>query len=127
MAAPTKQVRDFARRLTVFRERSGYGQRAIGEALGVSQSLVSYWECATYVPEPALVFKLEKVLQLEPGTLSATLGYMPLRNPSSIIEAIEGDLELDEDSKSVLLHTYTAVAAQGRFNRNRPRRGRIAG
>ncbi len=52
-------------------------QRALADALGVKQPTVSAWLSGESEPASAVVFELERVLELPPGHLSRHLGYLP--------------------------------------------------
>lgn len=87
-------------------------QRQIAEMLGYQQSSMSSWENGKQLPEPIIVFALEKALTLPPGFLSQHLGYLPLDQdeaPTNVLDAIRKDPGLAEDGKEALIRCYLAL------------------
>jgi len=86
-------------------------QEELAGLLGTTQSSVSGWVNGKYEPSAATVFAMERVLELEPGTLSRPLGYLPV-DPASHSVTVEGaiaDSQLDEDDKAALAAVYRAL------------------
>lgn len=89
----------------------------LGEA--VAQSTVSEWENGDRIPDPQRVFALERVLNCEPGELSAHLGYFPVGEIPGVLQAIDVDAEVSDDMKQVLRTIYTDHVGRSRKRRNR--------
>lgn len=89
-----------------------YTQTEFGEVLGdVRQSSISGWcSGASLPPDVETVFRIEKLLDLEPGELSRLLGFLPVRN-LSVADAVMADNQLDEAGRQIVLSTYREVAA----------------
>src|SRR5215212_8380945 len=96
-ALPTAaQKNEFRRMLVETRARRRLSQRELGKAAGVSKAAVSQWEVGRSLPVPANVPNLERALEVEPGTLSRLLGYLPITSGDDnttldVIEAIRQD------------------------------------
>lgn len=97
-------------------------QNDIAEALGVSQSMVSYWCKGRSAPEPDKVFSLERLLRCTAGELSQHLGYLPItegRPPPDIEAAVMASADLTPTGKRTALEVIRAL-----MDYHRPRRGR---
>lgn len=93
-------------------------QQWLANELGVSQSAISQWIKAQTEPLPPRVFEIERVLGVEPGTLSRLLGYRPDDGADtlSVEAAILADPSLTDDQKNRFLGLFrdiTAPAARG--------------
>ena len=128
--ATSEQREAFRRALQRARREHGWSQRKLSDALGLSHSTVSYWERGAGVPEPANVIELERVLELESGTLARLLGYMPvatMRNEMiSVLDAIMADSELDVRQRELLATMYRELVRQRHAERSerKPRKGK---
>ena len=88
-------------------ERMGelHGRRPYG------QSTVGTWIARTELT-PALVFDIERALDLPAGHLSKLLGYVPVGAtppPGSVVDAIEADPLLDDRGRRSLVAAYRAL------------------
>jgi transcriptional regulator with XRE-family HTH domain len=95
-------------------------QNALGEAVGVTQSMVSDWGRGTREPSQAQLELVEQALSLAPGDLTRLLGYLPLSyaaQPSSVYDALEADAHLDRKSKDALMVMYLHMVATDRAER----------
>jgi len=96
-------------------------QRELARALGFSHSTISYWELGKGLPEPANVVELERVLELESGTLSRLLGYMPVatmqREMVGVLDAIMADPGLGARERELLATMYRELLRQRRTER----------
>lgn len=110
MAATGEQKRAFGKalqgRVTTKAERE-----ALAEQLGVSPEAVRTWTTGERVPDPDVVFTIEKQLKLKSGTLSRHLGYLPLdaRDSLSVEAAIAADATINEDGRRYLLAVLRAA------------------
>jgi DNA-binding XRE family transcriptional regulator len=75
-----KRMEEFSLHLMLCRRRLRINQTQFGSMIGLSQPLVSHLESGEWEPVPSLVFTIEKVLALAPGSLSCHLGYLPCRS-----------------------------------------------
>src|SRR5687768_11088382 len=78
-----------------------------------SQSAVSYWLSAKYVPSPTQVFAIEEALSLRPGTLSRIVGYLPAssRSVRSVGDAIDTDPRLTANGRRIVRAVYQELVA----------------
>ncbi len=117
-ALPTPAQKDeFRRTLVETRTRRRLSQRDLGKAAGVSKAAVSQWEVGRSLPVPAKVPNLERALELEPGTLSRLLGYLPItsgddKTTLDVIEAIRRDARLGEHGQELLIAMYRQLVRQ---------------
>lgn len=103
-----KRTRREAFQLSLGRHLSERGaQTRLADELGVPLTTVNSWLSTRIPDDPLQVFEIERVLDLEPGTLSRSLGYMPMDAVDVSIttpeEAIIADGSLGRDDKEVLL------------------------
>ena len=88
-------------------------QEDLARILGTTQSSVSGWINGKYEPAAATVFCIERSLDMDPGTLSRPLGYLPVE-PASRTVSVEGAIaqntQLDEDQKAALTALYRVLA-----------------
>ncbi len=78
MTLQGKRVREFGEALARAMSVRGMTHRRLGEELGVTQSAISAWKSGAAEPSPRTVFAIERALELPPGHLSRTLGYVPI-------------------------------------------------
>lgn len=104
----------FAEAVREARGAQGLTQRALAEVVGLSQNAVARWEIGESAPgTPASVFHLEGVLDLEPGSLSIHLGYLPVgANLCGVELAIRSDSDLDAPMKAALLTFYHSAVGR---------------
>lgn len=101
-------LRRFGGAVTDARIARDLSQDELADKAGVSQSNVSGWELGRWAPDPDDVFKLERVLRLQPGTLSTHLGYEPVKvatKPPDVIGAVMAS-SLDSIDKRALAGLY---------------------
>jgi transcriptional regulator with XRE-family HTH domain len=117
----SQQQQAFRQALAHARQERGWSQRELAREMGLSQSAVSYWEQGKSLPEPFNVVELERVLELESGTLARLLGYMPAatmrREMATVLDAIMADPELGERERELLLTMYRELVRQRRGDR----------
>lgn len=82
-------------------------QRAIADELGIPPTTLSGWVKGRRTPSNDEAIQLEEVLELEPGTLTVHLGFLPLGarevNIASVEEAVIADARLGGDQKRIVL------------------------
>jgi transcriptional regulator with XRE-family HTH domain len=94
-------------------------QEDLARLIGTTQSSVSGWINGKYEPPAGTVFKMERLLEVDPGLLSRPLGYLPLEGPQATVgvpTAIAQASVLDEDEKAVLIGLYELLS--GRHQRS---------
>jgi transcriptional regulator with XRE-family HTH domain len=111
LAAKKQRMEAFGRGLAQARKAKGLTQGQLAERSGVTQSAVSGWEAAKYLPDdPTDVFELERVLKVPVGFLSQHLGYVPRNrrsDPANDVEtAIEESPLLTKVQKTMLVGAY---------------------
>jgi transcriptional regulator with XRE-family HTH domain len=111
-----EQKASFRRGLRRAREAAGYSQSGLSLKIGVSRSAVWQWEGGRAVPTEENVAALERELELQPGSLSLLLGYLPAgaveREMISVIEALEADPKLGERERELLASMYRQLVKQ---------------
>jgi transcriptional regulator with XRE-family HTH domain len=116
-----EQREAFKQAITHARRGHGWSQRKLAEKLGVSHSTVAFWEQGKTLPTSVNVVDLERVLELEPGTLARLLGYMPLdtmqREMRTVLDAIMADPDLGQRERDLLLAMYRELVRQRRAER----------
>lgn len=99
-------------------DRLGMSQTAlaaeVGRALGrgpVSQPWISEIRRGAKEPSVEVAFAIEEVVGVKPGQLTRHLGYVPAgaRASASVVDAIEGDVRLDDRGRRSLLAAYGAL------------------
>jgi transcriptional regulator with XRE-family HTH domain len=77
---------------------------------GSIQSTVSQWVRGEAEPRPVVVFAIEQALELEPGTLSQHLGYLPIvthgEAPADLVDVLDADSLLSDSEKDVVRRMY---------------------
>lgn len=115
MLIMARDIEAFRRTLRLAMDRRGMSQTDLADKLGVSQNSVSTWLLGRSVPEPERVFAIERALDLEPGSLSAHLGYVPSDAPDTVKpgfrEYVNAMPELDDTAKRAILGAYDAVVS----------------
>lgn len=80
----------------------------LADTLGVATSGISQWTTSRATPSPDTVFRIEEALGLKPGTLSKTLGYLPVnaRQILTVPQAVDLDDQLTPLGRRLLLSAY---------------------
>ncbi|MCR5040482.1 MAG: helix-turn-helix domain-containing protein [Clostridia bacterium] len=94
---------DFGVRLKELRKENGMTQRQLAERLGVTKSMVSYYELSERFPSPEILIRLAKVFRT---TTDSLLG---LEKNTGFIDV--GDL--DEKQKRLLMVFLEALRDRG--------------
>jgi transcriptional regulator with XRE-family HTH domain len=114
--ASAAQRAAFSQALQRARNDAGLSQGALARTLRVSRSAVSQWELALTAPRPDTTTKLERLLQLEPGSLGRLLGQVPADTAKpgsiSVSEAIEADPRLGRRERDLLIAMYRQLIRQ---------------
>ena len=89
-------------------------QRQLGIDLELSShSIINRWRHGVSEPDPEMVFAIEELLDVAPGSLSAHLGYLPLTAAKSgrvdVLKAIEADAVLPEWGKEIMRTSYREI------------------
>lgn len=112
--------RVFAAALAQARQGLGLSQARLAERLGMGQSAAWSWEQGEVEPSPEIVFALERELELDGGSLSRHLGYLPLSagdpRPSALA-GIAADPDLDENGRRLLIALYREIVRPKRRKR----------
>lgn len=102
----------FIRDLYGVMEQKGVTQRELRDELGWgSHTTMNRWRHLIAEPLPDEVFELERILGVAPGTLSAHLGYMPLKAErlAGVEAAVEADQIIPPWGKEILLTAYREI------------------
>jgi transcriptional regulator with XRE-family HTH domain len=108
------RLRPFGEALAEALVARGRTQRELADALGITQSAISAWKYGNAEPAPPTVFRIERALGVDPGSLSVHLGFVPAGADVSALgggaysfeAAIAGDGRLDERGRRVLRAAY---------------------
>lgn len=107
---------DFVRTLDWLMNERGLSQRRFVADIGLSSHTeITRWKTLAYEPRPETVFEIEEYFDLAPGTLSRTLGYLPVSARS--VPPNAGDFEamviahdvLPKWGKEILLTAYREI------------------
>jgi hypothetical protein len=90
--------------------------RALNEAgLLVHQPSMSHWMRGDYEPPRLVVVEMERLLDLTPGLLARTLGWLPLAAVAMTVSDVETAILADElltpEQRDVLLVAYRSLIA----------------
>ena len=114
--ASAAQRAAFSQALQRARKDAGLSQGVLARTLRVSRSAVSQWELGLTAPRPDTTTKLERLLQLEPGSLGRLLGQVSADTAKpgsiSVSEAIEADPRLGRRERDLLLAMYRQLIRQ---------------
>jgi excisionase family DNA binding protein len=104
-------VKAFGIALREARHLRGLTQAVVAAELGVTQQLVGNWEQGSRRAQPAHATQLEDLLDLDDGTLTRHLGYLPMGSAGVVVEhtvvdALAQDPRLTDRQRNVLLDTY---------------------
>lgn len=115
---------DFADRLVELMARRGdISQQSLADRLGVTRASINDWRRGRAIPAPATIFAIEQALDIRPGELSRTLGYLPLdaeeKRATTVLEAIAVDPDLNDEGRRLLRIVYEELTAR----RDRPASG----
>jgi transcriptional regulator with XRE-family HTH domain len=115
--ATAAQKAEFRGLLRQSRKRQRRSQRELASVLGVSHTAVSQWEAGRSLPAPNKMPDLERALELEPGSLSRLLGYLPITSGDDkisldVIEAVRRDVRLGQHGQELLITMYLQLLRQ---------------
>ena len=115
--ATAEQRRAFREALQQALDDARMSARGLARALGMSPASVSKWVREKTTPAPDTVARAEKLLEVEPGTLSRPLGYVVIDEPgdsraSSVTKAAKSDPRLGPREQAVLLAVYRELVRQ---------------
>lgn len=97
---------------------AGLTQVDLAAAVPTKQTNVSSWETGERMPrEFGLVFEIERLLDVAPGSLSRHLGFLPVeaangKTSVTAVQAIRSDPALDETAKRALSAAYASFTGQ---------------
>lgn len=117
---------DFIRTLDWLLTERGLSQRRFVADIGLSSHTeVTRWKSLGYEPRPETVFQIEEYFGLAPGTLSRTLGYLPVNarsiplDTSDFEEVVKAHQVLPAWGKEILLTSYREIIGSlGRHRRS---------
>lgn len=110
----------FGRQLGVALDRAGLRQADLAKLVGTTQSSISGWVNGRHEPPPATVFATEQFLGLIAGTLSGTLGYLPVRageQDAGIEDVIAWSVDIDVEAKEALIGLYRVLSSDTQSDR----------
>ncbi len=94
---------DFGIRLKSLRNQTGLTQKQLAERLGVTKSVVSYYELQERYPSPEVLIKLAQIFHVSTDYL---LGI----ESSQVLDISD----LDEDDKLLLQHTVNVLRSKNK-------------
>jgi len=120
----TKLVEGFGARLAALRQARGLTQAELGEAIGVSQRVVAYYETESQQPPGALLVDLAQALKVSSDEL---LGLKPItdkRSPRAarLLKRLQKVEDLPTADQRTVLKLLDALHAARQRERARPRR-----
>jgi transcriptional regulator with XRE-family HTH domain len=104
-------------------------QEDLARLMGTTQSSISGWINGKYEPPAGTVFKMERLLEVDPGLLSRPLGYLPIEGPQATLgvpSAIAQASVLDEEEKAVLISLYELLSGRHQRSTTPIRSGKAA-
>lgn len=99
----TQQRAYFGATVKRLREEHGWTRRDLADRLGVGVTAIGNWEQGLRGAEEQNVVALERVFELEPGTLGWILGQSPPPEIHSPEMAIEADESIPPEHRRTLL------------------------
>ena len=115
----------FVRTLEWLMNERGLSHRRFAAEAGLSNHTeITRWKTLGYEPRPETVFRIEEYFELSPGTLSRTLGYLPVSarklevKPGEFEVMVEADQILPKWGKEILLTSYREI--MGSLDRRKP-------
>ncbi|MGH2717824.1 MAG: helix-turn-helix domain-containing protein [Actinomycetota bacterium] len=116
---PTPQQRNaFTAALGLAMQDAGVTGRALAASIGVTPATVSKWLRGKSVPAPDTLARVEELIDIEPGSISQTLGYVPASRSLQtdpvprVRDAIRSDPHLGPREQSVLIALYQELIRQ---------------
>jgi transcriptional regulator with XRE-family HTH domain len=109
------QRRAFAEALFHIMDLKGVSHRELGEQVGLTHTAFTGWRNLDHESSPAIIFAVERALDLPPGFLSIHLGYLPpearsLPSPEQSYEAVvDSDPALDDRARRMLKVMYSEL------------------
>lgn len=107
---------DFVQTLDWILKERGLSQRRFVADIGLSSHTeITRWRTLGYEPRPDVVFTIEEYFDLAPGTLSRTLGYLPVSarsiplDVSDFEEMVRSHQLLPPWGKEILLVSYREI------------------
>lgn len=106
---------EFGEALQLLRAKAGLTQAELASRVGVTASAVGLWEKGGSVTVENAV-AVERALDLEPGTLSRHLGYVPVDASETVAPeaAVAADRSLTGSQRRALLDVLGAYRAVNR-------------
>lgn len=112
---PTDDEHCFADKLAALLASRGATQQTLADRVGVTRASVNDWCRGRATPPPETVFAIERALEVTPGELSRTVGYLPLETeegpPATVRDCITRAPELDDTARRLLLVLYDELAS----------------
>lgn len=91
---------DFSSKIKILRQNAGLTQKQLSERLGVTSSVVSYYELSERVPSPEIIVKLANIFHVSTDYL---LGVEKSQEKTLDIS------DLDEEEINLLQHTIAVL------------------
>lgn len=98
---------DFGNRLKKLRLDAGLSQKELADRMGVTKSVISYYELQERTPSPEILRKLSFIFHVSSDYL------LGIENPSRKVIDVSG---LDEEDIRLLLHTAEVLRSKNRHN-----------
>lgn len=120
-----RSIEGFGRRLAATRKERGVTQAQLGEAVGVSNRVIAYYETESDQPPGALLVDLCKALKISADELLGIKTPKEPRDPKSarLMNRLKKVAELPPaKQRAVLQHIDGLIAAEKEAKKSRPRK-----
>lgn len=116
METTSDQRRAFGEAAENLLEAAGIGVADAAAELDMTYEGLRLYLKGQREPKMQVVFKLERLLEVEPGRLSHLLGYLPPEatepRPMSVAEAVDADPRLNKRTRQAVLSVYKALVGE---------------
>jgi transcriptional regulator with XRE-family HTH domain len=103
-AANPKFLKEFGKRLSVFRKRRGLTQKELAEKVSMKQYVIASYETGRSQMSLGLLHSVAEVLLIEPSELLGKVEQSKKRGPTSKIEKLTSELsELPRSKQKVIV------------------------
>lgn len=115
----TQQVADFGARLAQLRKAAGFTQKELGDEIGVSRRMITYYESQSAHPPTHVLPAIAKALRISTDEL---LGATPIKKQtkpgnSRMLRRLQQLEQLDAGERRQVLHLLDAFIERGKLKK----------